>query len=209
MDFISVFAHSFSSVSAKTTCQAPAGFNLFFFFALITAPAEHMATAQRSSSRYLLTLWQTPVYISLPRANGWPCESNLARTAQWILFPLMASLASCQSGRNWRCCRLKDGDHRSKHRFFSRRCQGKLQHRTSQRQFISPRPEPFWRTWWRQLSLGLGCALSAVRGGEATTEAGLCLCYFTPSRRQQAHEDSSWMVPRERSSGKPDASMGK
>jgi hypothetical protein len=34
MDFISVFAHSFSSVSAKTTCQAPAGFNLFFFFVL-------------------------------------------------------------------------------------------------------------------------------------------------------------------------------
>jgi hypothetical protein len=63
----------------------------------------------------------------------------------------------------WRCSRLENGDHRSKHRFFSRRCQRKLQHRTSQRQFLSPRPEPFWRIWWRQLSLAWTCIIGRSR----------------------------------------------
>jgi hypothetical protein len=51
MDFISVFAHSSSSVSAKTTCQAPAGFNLFFFFVLNQLRCGYMRrhTSSRSA----------------------------------------------------------------------------------------------------------------------------------------------------------------
>jgi hypothetical protein len=93
MDFISVFAHSFSSVSAKTTCQAPAGFNLFFFFIVESIPLPAI------SSKYLLT--QANTGLHLPSTREWlAMRKQFGMAAQWIVFPLIASLASCQSGRN-------------------------------------------------------------------------------------------------------------
>ena len=52
MDFISVFAHSFFSVSAKTTCQAPAGFNLFFSWEHSTTSDLFQVSAHSGKHRF-------------------------------------------------------------------------------------------------------------------------------------------------------------
>jgi hypothetical protein len=142
MDFISVFAHSFfSSVSAKTTCQASAGFNLFSFFIV---EHFHSRAISAHSGKHRFTS---------------PFHSRMVGHAQAIwhgssmdCLPSHSLAGFVPKRAKWRCGRLENGNHRSKHRFFSRRCQRKLRHRTSQRQFLSSRPEPFWRIWWRQLS---------------------------------------------------------
>jgi hypothetical protein len=110
-----VFAHSFSSVSAKTTCQAPAGFNLFFFFALNQLTSGHMPAIYESrlcffgrfrllgppagSTLSSIAFWSNSGLHRLFTSEWLGMRKQFAKTAQWILLLLMASLASCQSGQ--------------------------------------------------------------------------------------------------------------
>jgi hypothetical protein len=59
MDFISVFAHSFFRVSARTTYQAHPGFNLFSFFVLNQLSCGYMRC--HTNSRSALPLFASSV----------------------------------------------------------------------------------------------------------------------------------------------------